>query len=564
MRLRERLWNPYALVFTSNACIMIIELVASRLIAPRVGVSLYTWTSVIGVIMAGLSLGNYIGGRLADRHASRALLGTILSLASLSTLLILWLNNDAHTWKLPFQAPFMVWVVAYIAAVFMLPSVILGCISPIVVKLSVTNLQRTGRTVGQIYAWSAIGSIVGTFATGFWLISAFGTKTTVLMVAGLLLLLGLWFITDGPWRKALVRALVVLVLFGAGLFYLNHKGFLCSECLRETNYFCIKVSESERDGATIRQLTLDRLVHSYTDIADPTNLQYGYEQTYAAVIAPVVAAKPDLRSLFIGGGAFTFPRYLQATVPDSYSVVSEIDPEVTQVAHEYFGLDYEPNIATYNIDARQYMMQEAPVDEFDIVFGDAFNDFSVPYHLTTLEFARLVDRAMRADGLYIVNIIDGGQRGQFLRSFVNTLNEVWEYTAVIPSMTSWRETVRSTFVIVASHEPLDLSGVPGSTPPLAEDEVAEYLAMEPAVILTDDYVPVDNYLAGVFSDSADDFALDASWSSIIVERAAVLGGGAGVLIVAAIVRHVLRKRKGVAEVDTGTTESTQDTEGNRQ
>jgi len=180
----------------------------------------------------------------------------------------------------------------------------------------------------------------------------------------------------------------------------------------------------------------------------------------------------------------------------------------------------------------------------------------VPYHLTTLEFARLVDRSMRADGLYIVNIIDGGQRGQFLRSFVNTLNEVWEYTAVIPAIQGWRETVRSTFVIVASHQPLDLSGVPQSAPPLAQDELADYLAMEPAVILTDDYVPVDNYLAGVFSDSADDFSLDASWSDIIVERAAVLGGGAGALIVAAIAWRLLGKRKNKA----ATTEGTEDTE----
>ncbi|NLG28066.1 MAG: fused MFS/spermidine synthase [Chloroflexi bacterium] len=542
MRLRERLWNPCALVFVSNACVMIIELVASRLIAPRVGVSLYTWTSVIGVILAGASIGNYIGGRLADKHASTKLLGIILTLAAFSTLLILWLNNDAHTWKLPFQAPFMVWVVAYIAAVFMLPSIILGCISPIIVKLSITDLQRTGRTVGRIYAWSSIGSIVGTFATGFWLISALGTKATVMAVAGVLLLLGLWFLTDAPWRKALPRAVVVLVIFGGGLYLLNRKGFLCSDCLRETNYFCINVSEKEMDGRTIRQLTLDRLVHSYTDIDDPAQLQYGYEQTYAAVIAPIIAAKPQLQSLFIGGGAFTFPRFLQATVPESYSVVSEIDPEVTEVAYEYFALPQDPRIVTYNMDARQYMVEHAESDAFDIVFGDAFNDFSVPYHLTTLEFARLVDDSLRDDGVYVVNIIDGGQRGQFLRAFVTTMRAVWEHVAVIPSISSWRDAVRSTFVIVSSHQPPDLSGVPASMTVLSQAEIDGYLAEKPTGVLTDDYVPVDNYLAGVFSDSAEDFSLDASWSQVITERATVLGGGAGVLVVAAIIGQVLRKR----------------------
>ena len=131
MRLRDRLWNPYAVVFLSNSCIMVLELVASRLIAPRLGVSLYTWTSVIGVILAGISIGNYLGGRLADRYASPFFLGVVLGLASLGSLSILALTNALSGSGLSDNLPLVLSVVAYIGALFLLPSIVLGCVSPI-------------------------------------------------------------------------------------------------------------------------------------------------------------------------------------------------------------------------------------------------------------------------------------------------------------------------------------------------------------------------------------------------------------------------------------------------
>ena len=199
MSIRQKLWNPNAVVFISSACIMVIELVAGRIIAPQLGVSLYTWTSIIGVVLAGISLGNYLGGRLADRFASEGFLGLVFSLASFASLSILWLTNWAHELTVP-DVPLMAWIVTYITILFFLPSTVLGCISPIVVKLSLTDLKRTGATVGKIYAWSSVGSIAGTFATGFFLISWFGTRRVVLLVAVILFLMGLYFLSAKEWR----------------------------------------------------------------------------------------------------------------------------------------------------------------------------------------------------------------------------------------------------------------------------------------------------------------------------------------------------------------------------
>jgi len=479
---------------------MILELVASRIVAPRLGVSLYTWTSIIGVILAGISLGNYIGGKLADRWASFPLLGCVFSFAALLCLGVLWLNNDLHDWVLSSHVPLLLAVVTYVAAVFFLPSVALGSVSPIVVKLSLKDLEHSGATVGKLSAWASVGSIVGTFATGFFLISWFGTKAIVLLVAITLELMGLWFLLAEAHR-AKIRLMVgiTLLLFAVLVLFLHKKGFLCRECPVESDYYCIRVFERVLEGHRVRALVLDRLVHSYTDLDDPTNLKYGYEEIYAQVIQPFLRHNPAPRVLCIGGGGYTFPRYLEITLPESQIKVIEIDPAVTEVAHVAFGLPRDTRIQTYNMDARYFLAHENK-EKYDLIFGDAFNDYSVPFHLTTLEFDRLVAQALDEKGLYVVNIVDGGRRGHFLRAYVRTLQRVFPHVAVIPWGAHWRQAARTTFVIVAARQPLNLGALRHR--PLEVQELEAYLAQEKPLILSDDFVPVDNLLAPVFEDSA--------------------------------------------------------------
>jgi spermidine synthase len=544
VRLRNKLWNPYLLVFVSSGCVMVIELVASRLLAPRIGVSLYTWTSVIGVVLAGISLGNYIGGRLSDRYASMTLLGLVYTGASLTTLGILWLNNDLHGLRLPFEVPMMVWIVIYIAALFLVPSVILGCVSPIVVKLSLTDLERSGTTVGKIYAWSSAGSIAGTFLAGFYLIARFGTKGTFLGVAVILLLLGIWFLLDASWRRSALRVGLAVILFGAALYGLRAGGFLSAECRQETNYFCINVQEGERDGRTVYELLLDRLVHSYTDLEDPLYLVYGYEKSYAALMAPMMEAKPDLAAFFIGGGGYTFPRYVRELLPESRLVVSEIDSGVTEAAHRWLGLPRDTDIVTHNMDARGYLMWHTEPDSFDVIFGDAFDDYSVPYHLTTLEFTQLVDAALTEDGIYMANIIDAGPSGGFFRAFVATQQAVFEHVVVIPSASNWRESARSTFVVAGSHRPIDTSRLSAPFRALDDEELAKYMDAAPHIVLTDDYVPVDNLMLPVVEASFAGSSLEPEMAAR-VRRYLAIGGGAalGAIVLGAGGWRLLRRKR---------------------
>jgi len=490
------LWHPYLIVFISSGCIMILELVAGRIIAPWVGVSLYTWTSVIGVVLAGISLGNYLGGWLADRHASLRLLGSILLLGGLLSFGVL--GVDALGQRIPGDWPLVVEILVLTTALFFIPCAILGTISPVVAKLAVRDLRQTGITVGRIYAAGTVGSIVGTFATGYFLISWFGTHTIVWGVALVLLFLGALLFLGKRWRWMVV---VVAILAGGSLLA-PRLGRLRGPCTRETNYFCIKVQEEERNGEPVRVLILDRLVHSYTSLDDPTRLVYGYEQIYAEIAAYRARDGDHLRALFVGGGGYTFPRYMEAMYPDSDIHVIEIDPGVTQIAHTLLGLDQDTRIVTYNQDARIFMKKD-PAERYDLVLGDAFNDFSVPYHLTTKEFNDRVRAWLQDDGLYVVNIIDG-PRGDFLRAYVHTLQQTFGYVYLVPTIESWRESVRTTFVVIGSDVPLPPDASQGSSllaqRLLSEREVNALLAADRTVLLTDRYAPVDQMLAPVFRE----------------------------------------------------------------
>ncbi len=502
-RVRYRwLWQPNLIVFISSGAIMILELVAGRIIAPHVGSSLYTWTGVIGVVLAGISLGNYLGGRLADRWASLRFLGLVYIASALACMLVLWLDK---TYRItPADWSIIVEILVLTAGMFFVPCTILGMISPIVAKLAVSDLARTGSTVGKIYAAGALGSIVGTFATGFVLISWYGTYQIILGVALFLFALGLLFLLAGRWQALMLSALIV----AGGWALFQNQGWLQGPCVRESNYYCIKVYDEDRDGESVRLLVLDHLVHSYVSLDHPDRLVYDYEKMYAEAAQFKASQSEHLSALMIGGGGYTFPRYMAITYPGSQVDVVEIDPEVTQNAYDRLGLDRNLKITTYNEDARTFMAQPAAM-KYDLVLGDAFNHFSVPYHLTTKEFNDDVRKWLANDGLYIVNIIDGPY-GEFIRSYVATMRLTFKNVYLAMGSRGWRSTARTTFVVIGTDTPLDINelrkfdGGDGDAllPSLiaSDAEINELLNERPYPILTDQLAPVDQMLASVFRE----------------------------------------------------------------
>ncbi|HZO27145.1 MAG TPA: fused MFS/spermidine synthase [Chloroflexota bacterium] len=612
------LWVSLLIVFMASCCTMVLELVAGRILAPFIGVSLYTWTSIIGVCLAGISAGNFLGGVLADKAGSRRTLGLILLGGGLFSLIILPLAALDLTGLIPREGPFGardVWLITRIVVVtallFLPPTLILGMVSPIVIKLALTDLRQTGSIAGKIYAFSTVGSIVGTFLTGFYLVSAFGTRAIVLGVAVILIAMAIIFgdlisaardyfgaagrdssserqddlkaasqIVIAPVGLALMLLVAVFlgysrlgegmlprILFGLGVgallavfiysvlqakqaeasldaarrqriwgpagaltgavmvagiiasvYWMNPNQWftttradaLESPCYKETNYFCIKVIDPEpTDSHQVASLVLDHLIHSYNSLNDPTYLKYGYIKVYADMIEYVAQKYPQYSAFFIGGGGYTLPRQMETLRPDAKIVVSEIDPGVTETNFERLGVDRNTRIITFNADAREVVASYQGKEKFDLVFGDAFNDLQIPYHLTTKEFAQKVRDILKDDGLYLALVIDKLRGGQFIPSYTRTVQEVFPYVYILNDAPSWNSPFPNTYLVAASATPIDMERIkaikngqgPNGGPlvnVMPKETMDEWLRTAPSVVLTDDYAPADNLVAPLF------------------------------------------------------------------
>ena len=262
----------------------------------------------------------------------------------------------------------------------------------------------------------------------------------------------------------------------------------------------------------MRTLTLDQLLHSYVAKEDPTFLVYGYEKITGDFVALQDYRTDSPKVLFIGGGGYTMPRLIEHRYPDWHVEVIEIDPAVTQIAHEYLWLPLNTRIISYHEDARM-KAQELEQGSYDMVVGDAFNDFSVPYQLTTHEFNQQVKQLLNPNGVYIVNIVDNIEIGNFLRSYVNTMQQTFDYVSVLRDDDLWENDERSnvTYVVVGSSQPITLADLQEAnaavgwhepiTRFMPDDLFYRWFNREDPVTLTDGFVPVDQMLAPVFLKS---------------------------------------------------------------
>jgi spermidine synthase len=529
-------------VFIASFCTLVIELVAGRIMAPYVGVSLYTWTSIIGVVLAGISIGAYVGGLVADRYPQPSTLGWLLFLSGLGAFSISPLTNLIGGAE--FQTSLMVRILLITAIIFFVPSCLLGMISPVVVKLTLNNLEKTGNVVGKIYAFSTLGSILGTFATGFFLISWMGTRN-ILLTMGLILIVAAPIFGGFFFRKkalmlfllflCLTLILPVLGLYGYAAIQpgqivlppspIQSLGTVYEYAFKppsdastyfftESNYYTIKVKRDNRNGedAPLETLVLDHLIHSYNDLKDPFHLEYEYERIYEEVVRWQAGKRNSLNALFLGGGGYTLPRLIDARYPHADIDVVEIDPEVTRVGLEYLGVSQAKHIRSFNEDARWFIMNSKEKGKYDFVFGDAFNDLSIPYHLTTKEFALQLKSLMKPDGLLMANVIDSFKKGLFMPAYIRTLEEVFGKGNVhlLTLGGDYDAMGISTHVVLASPGKLDLDNFVATLQGngkeemnahvMPSDRLQQYLKERPTVILTDDYVPVDNLIAPIFEE----------------------------------------------------------------
>ena len=518
---------PSATVFISSFCIMVLELVAGRLIARHLGSSLYTWTSVIGVVLSGITIGNYLGGRIADRFPARKALSVLFGIASAACVVTVVSNNIVGEWILLWRLSWPLRVFSHVSLVFLIPSTLLGMISPVVAKMALDRGLPTGRTVGDIYAWGAAGSIAGTFAAGFYLIATMGTIAIVWTVGAALLLLAilywarlwvlyLWAVVfvalmtmgmaPGEWTKTTGSSLALREKPNPNILYEDESQYC---------YIAVKRLSGRLDRRAFMQ---DKLMHSEIIIGDINNLQFPYTHIYAAITRGLSRDKDKLNAMIIGGGGYVYPRYIEKNWPNSRVDVVEIDPGVTEAAMQAFGLERDTTINTINMDARNYVDELLEKERngkkilrYDFIYEDAVNDYSVPYQLVTKEFDDKIAKLLTADGVYMVNLIDIFDSGLFLGAIVNTLQETFPYVHVITT-TDMPRSYRNTFVVIAAKRELDLDNLTKNYTwkdmdlwHLNESDIAQLKAKSNNLIITDNYAPVENLMAPVVRKSAVDF-----------------------------------------------------------
>lgn len=485
-------------VFVSSAVVMILEITAGRLLAPFVGVSLYTWTSIIGVVLAGLSLGSWIGGRWADRGADQKRVGLVLTIAglfSLSSLFILTLIAPALQ---NIQMSLISTSFIYMGLLFFIPALLLGIVTPLLTTLSLKLDQRTGHIVGRMHALAALGSIIGTFATGYWLVQYFGTRNIIIVCSALLFVLSLPFY-GRPKQSTYTFLIAPLILILA--ITAARDGFT-TPCDKESNYFCIRIVDYNEDlpFGDAKAMVLDHLIHGVNHNQQPGMFISPYVHLMDELVLNYYGGDKakSLNYFFAGGGAYTHARGIKHFYPDTQITVAELDPLVTELAQQKLFLD----TSTINIkheDAR-LVLQNTDEQQYDVIVSDVYHDIAIPYHLVTQQYHQLIKTRLKEEGLYVTNIVDIFPDPQFLKSIIKTIAVDFKYVEV------WLETIpetptRVTYVISASNE----SGQGDTIHAQRGFERSWYNITEPLLktgtslatlpLLTDDFAPVDRLMS---------------------------------------------------------------------
>jgi spermidine synthase len=472
------------LVFVAAGAVLVLEILAVRLLAPYVGLTLETTTAIIGAALGGIAAGAAVGGYFADRTDTRRLIVGLLIGGGLLTLLTVpvvhWLGPGARgEGDLPALG---ITLIALVPA-----AAVLSAVSPAVAHLQLHDLHASGTIVGRLSAWATAGALIGTFGTGFVLVPLMPVSTAVLVIGGVLILVGLALASTAQILRpaGLAGMALVALLLGAA------SATSSSPCDTETRYHCVRL-EQDPKRPTGYDLLLDDGYHSYVDVDDPTYLRYPYTNWIAKAIDAMNPGRSPLNVQFIGGGGFTLPRWLVATRPGSEARVLEVDGDLVDFAEERLGVRPSADLQISIDDARIGLL-EAKSDSADVVVGDAFGGDAVPWHLTTSEWTEEVRRVLEPDGLYAINLLDFKPL-DFARAEAATLLDVFPNLELVTYVYPSGQIYGGGLVLFASDRPLPDSIASQEESVASFDRAAIKAFAAGAEPLRDDYAPVDQLL----------------------------------------------------------------------
>lgn len=478
--------------FFSGCAIMIVELVAVRIIAPYVGSSVYTWTSVMGSILLGLAMGNIIGGKIIDAYPSDKTIGITSCIVGAGIVMIpysIYLMSSA----ILLNVSFLFGVVLLATTTLIVPSIGMGLLYPMLVKSVAQNQDRIGVLSGSVSAWSAIGSIIGTFATGFFLLGYVGSSASIIAIGALFVVMGVIFF--GVSKKWSGFLLMLILING----FLVEKHLTANALINdESNYYSIRVIEKDTDQwGMVRALLLDADVHSIEQMnGEPV-------QTYPELYALFGLFNDRIENIaVIGEGAGTITKKCAEYYKNSSIDAVEIDPRVSQIAQDIFGAKRDV-IQSIQSDGRVFLNQKGK--QYDLIIEDAFNSFiSVPWHLLTYEAHQQAKSRLREGGVYVVNILSarGGPYSELFNAVLATMNKSFDSLYVVGTDIS-QTSIQNIFLIGVKDKKIVLDDI--KTKMSSHDVLKRYLQQidskdeynkdeRKTIILTDNYAPTERLM----------------------------------------------------------------------
>ena len=518
-------WLLIVLVFVAGASSLAVELSASRLLAPYFGTSLFVWANLIGLILLYLTIGYYVGGRLADRFPRPGVLYLLTTVAAFLVGVIPFISRPILGWALTSFATYSISVfygsLVAVILLFAIPMILLGCVSPFAIRLRIEQVGRAGHTAGQLYAISTAGSILGTFLPVLWLIPTIGTRYTFFVFAVSLLLVSIVGLITTQlsiprlpatrwWLDKSLLSILLLIPMGAAMLSINGPikppggsdggGVLVTE--RESAYNYIQVV---RVGEQMQLILNEGLaIHS---IYDPNQVLTQGPWDYF-MVAPYFNKPPFTqsqvhRACIIGLGAGTIPRELTAAYGPIPIDGVEIDGTIVDLGRQYFHMN-EPNLNVIVQDGRYFLRTTS--HKYDIIGIDAYQQPYVPFQLTTLEFFQEVRAHLTPTGVAVINAGRTSKDFRLVEALAQTMHGVFSNVYII-------DTERFTnSIIIGTNAPTSLdnfrTNATGLTNPLLQSVAQASLTYgnmreerNTNIYFTDDRAPVEQLIDQIILDA---------------------------------------------------------------
>lgn len=478
-------------VFICGAITMIIEIAGARLVAPYLGTSITVWSSLIGIVLGSLSAGYWLGGKLADQRPQEGVLSAIILSSAVATALIVPVNAYMVPSAIDSLGDLRSQAVSAAILLFVPSTFLLGMISPYAAKLKLKALETSAQTIGNLYAISTLGSITGTFLAGFVLIQYVGTRSILMWLAFALALTSIIVYAQKLW-PARTAALVLIAALSISSYPFPVAG-ATEVSDSDTRYSRVLIYDKNdtQNNKTIREMLIGN-EHSSARYLDSDELVYEYTKFYDLANH----FNPDInKGLLIGGAGFSYARHFLATHPNASLDVAEIDPGVTDLARDFFGLTDNARLTIHHQDGRIFLNQAA--GSYDAIYGDAFQSYSPPFQLTTVEAARRMHDILSEQGVVVLNIISTlkGSGSDLLYAEYNTYKEVFPQVYIIPVYGLISPESPQNVMVVAlksSTEPSWIDSDPEQQARLDKRLVEPFPALPP--VLTDDFAPTDRYM----------------------------------------------------------------------